>query len=92
MGRLLDFCAWDMVQYLRFCGKVAHVYYKKRNVKMKKLLIISAVAIVMLVPVVSMAGTVAHWTFGANGLTDITGITGKNAIIGSSAKNADKTV
>ena len=40
---------------------------------MKKLLIISAVAIVMLVPVVSMAGTVAHWTFGANGLTDITG-------------------
>ena len=40
---------------------------------MKKLLIISAVAIVMLVPVVSMAGTIAHWTFGANGLTDITG-------------------
>ena len=45
---------------------------------MKKLLIIGAAATVTLAPVVSMAGTVAHWTFGANGLTDITG---KNAII-----------
>ena len=40
---------------------------------MKKLLMIGAVATVTLAPAVLMAGTMAHWTFGANGLTDITG-------------------
>ena len=43
----------------------------KRENKMKKLLIMTCAVVAVLS--VNAAETVAHWTFGANGLTDITG-------------------